>query len=389
MEIVERAGYTVLGLIGTGAAGSVYKARSPGGKVVAVKVLPSCDAEARRRLRREFDAVRALNHPHAARYLDIGAVDDQPYLVLEFVEGISLWRLVQGNGPLPEREVLHLSAQIGSALDAAHELNILHLDVKPTNILLTPSADAKLIDFKLAKGFDAEQALSDRRTALETLFYMAPEQFFEGRNVDSRTDVYGLAATLFFALTGKVPFKFSGANILEKKLQGQFQRPGDELGTVSPGLIWALRKGLTAEPERRPNSGVDLLFLLRSVPRLTPRPERREARPTHRPCNFQGSAASTRGAQEFPVQVVAISADELCLVASQAFAPLAVLDVTFHFKDSGESWCAQARVVHAREWEAQQWRHSCRFVNPVDRAEVLALLNEKRDNVQVRVCGLT
>lgn len=390
MKWLERAGYKLLQEIGCGAMGRVYKATSPAGKIVAVKVLNAgarCGEQELRRFRKEFEAARRMHHPHVVRYLSFDAEQGHPFLVMEYVEGVSLWKRVQEEGPLSRADTLRLAAQLSSALDAAHEQNILHRDLKPNNVLLTRSGDAKLIDFGLVKDLNESKSITDHQAILGTPFFMAPEQFFNAKGVDRRADVYGLAATLFYALTGKMPFKFKGAGLLEKKLNGQFYPPGDEPAEIPPGLLKALGRGLAAEPTRRPASCGELLCLMRAVAKpapKTPAAEERRSVP-RRVCDFQGSSAVGGGA-ELPARVVDISTEGLCLLTSRSFPPMAVLDLSFHFSDGGEPWDYQARVVNVRQLDGRRWRHGCRFLEPVDRAELLALLKEEKGNVRIRVC---
>src|SRR5439155_1165380 len=152
---------------------------------------------------------------------------------------------------------------IGSALDAAHKLNVLHRDVKPNNVLLTPAGDAKLMDFGLVKDLESGGELTEDHATLGTPFFMAPEQFFNSKKVDHRADIYGLAASLLYALTGKLPFRFRGAGLLEKKLAGQFQPPGETNPNVSPETMRALTAGLHPEPDRRPQTAMSLAQAMR------------------------------------------------------------------------------------------------------------------------------
>src|SRR5439155_15152736 len=130
---------------------------------------------------------RKVVHPHAVRYLDCGVDAGRHYLVMEYVEGVSLWDRVRSQGPLPEAEALRVAGQVGSALDAAHRLNVLHRDVKPNNVMLT-AGGAKLMDFGLVKDLEAGGTLTEELAALGTPFFMAPEQFFHGKKVGRRAD---------------------------------------------------------------------------------------------------------------------------------------------------------------------------------------------------------
>src|SRR5262249_47233758 len=155
-------------------------------------------------------ATQCLDSPHVVRSLDFGAEGPALYLVMEFVPGPSLWDHIEARGRLPEAEAVPLIAQVGHALDEAHARGLIHRDVKPDNILLTADGQAKLLDFGLVKDVEGGQNLTETRTALGTPYFMAPEQFQDAKKADRRCDVYGLAATLYMAVTGQVPYGARG-----------------------------------------------------------------------------------------------------------------------------------------------------------------------------------
>jgi eukaryotic-like serine/threonine-protein kinase len=218
--------YEILALVGAGGMGEVYKARDTRlDRTVAVKVLPTdlaADPERRARFEREARAIAALSHPHICTIHDVGRHEAIDYLVMEYLEGETLAdRLAHANGPLPLEQVLTIGIDIADALDKAHRAGIVHCDLKPANVMLTKSG-AKLLDFGLAKsaaptvvghGFSragtAEAVphaagLTARGTILGTFHYMAPEQV-EGREADTRSDIWALGAVLYEMATGKRP----------------------------------------------------------------------------------------------------------------------------------------------------------------------------------------
>jgi serine/threonine protein kinase/Tol biopolymer transport system component len=219
------AHFEILGLLGAGGMGEVYRALDTKLKrEVAIKVLPPQFAEHSDRLARfEQEAVllASLNHPHIAAIYGVEHVDGVPCLVLELVEGPTLTDRLM-NGPIPVPEAIKIAGQIADALEAAHEKGIVHRDLKPANVKLTTDGKVKVLDFGLAKAFGAAQsdrsagtALNTGRAALTqareetqaglvmgTASYMSPEQA-EGRPVDKRTDVWSFGVLLYEMLTGK------------------------------------------------------------------------------------------------------------------------------------------------------------------------------------------
>lgn len=197
--------YQIEEQIGSGGAARVYRALDRVlQRPVAVKVLnEQVDPGLKERFQTEAQSVARLNHPNIANVYDVGERDGSPYMVMEHVEGTNLKRLIRERGPLPPDEAVRIVSQVGSALEYAHQQGLVHCDVKPHNILITPEGRAKLVDFGIA------QAQVDRnRDRSEQVFgtplYMAPEQA-AGQQVSPRTDVYGLGLVLWEALTGKAP----------------------------------------------------------------------------------------------------------------------------------------------------------------------------------------
>ena len=204
LSAVTRLGpYEILAPLGAGGMGEVWKARDTRlERTVAVKV---SNEEFSERFEREARAVAALNHSHICQLYDIGP----NYLVMEHIEGKPL------AGPLPLDQALRYAIQIAEALDAAHQKGVVHRDLKPANILVT-KAGVKLLDFGLAKmsasaetavaGATQTIALTKDNTILGTLHYMAPEQL-EGREADSRADIFAFGAVLYEMLTGRKAFE--------------------------------------------------------------------------------------------------------------------------------------------------------------------------------------
>ena len=214
--------YRVLEALNKGGMGIVYKAehlRLP--RVVAVKVLslhPDQDSNQLKRFFAEMWTIAQLHHPNIVSAIDAGevsspdpALPDLHYFVTEYIAGRDLEDHVKAHGPLAVAEACDLIHQVASALAAAHKQNLVHRDVKPSNIMVTPEKQAKLLDFGLARQFGSR--LTQPGALLGTLDYMSPEQAHDASSVDIRADIYGLGGTLFWALTGRTPFPSKGRGI--------------------------------------------------------------------------------------------------------------------------------------------------------------------------------
>ncbi len=211
--------YQILDLLGRGGAGIVYKAKDTRlGRFVALKFLiaPSLqDRHARKRFEREARSVSALNHPNICTVHDAGEYEDQPFLVLEYLEGRTLRSKIQ-EGPATAIEVIDLALQLTDALDFAHRKGIIHRDIKPENIFLTAHSQAKLLDFGFAKlnpnaaaNVEANWVDATDSTGsgfvMGTAGYMSPEQA-RVEDLDERTDLFSLGAVLYETITGKSAF---------------------------------------------------------------------------------------------------------------------------------------------------------------------------------------
>jgi len=205
--------YQIVEKLGAGGMGVVYRGRDERlARDVAVKVLTGgalADESMRRRFRREALAFSKLNHQHIATIFDFDSQDGTDFIVMEYVAGTSLSGALE-RGPLPERQALVLGVQIAEALAEAHARGVLHRDLKPGNVMLTPGGDAKVLDFGLAKMLGRDSSTISRSMTgsgeiVGTLAYMAPE-VLRGEEADARTDVYGLGMLLFEMTTGCRPF---------------------------------------------------------------------------------------------------------------------------------------------------------------------------------------
>src|ERR1035438_6687096 len=238
--------YEILGQIGAGGMGEVYKARDTRlHRIVAVKISKEQYSE---HFEQEARAVAALNHPHICQLYDVGP----NYLVMEFVEGGPL------KGPLPIEKTVEYAGQILDALDAAHQRGITHRDLKPANILVAKQG-IKLLDFGLAKQTvrlgeaDVTKALTNQGQIVGTLQYMSPEQL-QGKEVDARSDLFSFGCVLYEMLTGKRAFEGQNAASVTAAI---LEREPAPLEVARP-LDRVLRRALAKDPDQRFQTARDL-----------------------------------------------------------------------------------------------------------------------------------
>ncbi|MCC6741555.1 MAG: protein kinase [Planctomycetia bacterium] len=214
-------GYELLKKIGQGGMGAVFQARQLSmDRIVALKVLPpklAKDAQFRERFLREARAVAKLNHENIIQGIDVGTANGLNYFVMEFVDGQPVSKRMTPDKPLPEKEVLSICGQIARALEHAWRHKLVHRDVKPENIMVTGEGVAKLCDLGLAKQETGDVGLTQAGLSVGTPNYISPEQARGEADVDIRSDVYSLGASLYHMLTGKVPFEGTVPSVVMTK----------------------------------------------------------------------------------------------------------------------------------------------------------------------------
>ena len=252
--------YRIVEKIGAGGMGEVYRAHDEQlDRDVALKVLPaSCfrDETARARLLREARAAAALNHPHICTIHEVGEVEGQAYIAMEYVEGQPLSTRL-GSGPLPAEQLVRYGVQLADALGHAHERRVVHRDLKSANVMITPDGRAKVLDFGLAKRVSEDEmneltrsqaSLTAPGQLMGTLAYMAPEQLC-GQPADARSDIWALGVVLYEMAAGARPFQGQTGFELSSAILNQ--RPAAVPGKVPVELRAVVDRCLEKEPGRR------------------------------------------------------------------------------------------------------------------------------------------
>jgi serine/threonine protein kinase len=269
--------YRVLEVIGRGGMGVVYRVEHLRmGKVAAMKVLHrdlASDPDVIHRFEREAAAISKLHHPHTVQVFDFGTAGDALYLIMEYVRGVDLARMIQRDGPMPWARAAPLLAQVCSALQEAHELGIVHRDLKPENVLITRTAGgrdyAKVLDFGLAKleQRDAPSTMTDRQQIVGTPYFMSPEQI-RGDEVDARSDIYSFGALMFELLTAQHVFNGSTAvGVLTKHLTADPDAPSMRAPklAIDPQVDHLCRKALAKDPTQRWQTAAELATFIEEV----------------------------------------------------------------------------------------------------------------------------
>ena len=271
----ELSRYRIEEKLGRGGMGVVYRAKDPRlNRDVAIKVLPGralADERARRRFRREAQALSKLNHPHIAGILDFDTQDGTDFLVMEFVPGTPLTARVK-KGALLESEVVRIAGEVAEALAEAHGRGVVHRDLKPENIMLTDRGEVKVLDFGLAlfldsgsAGLTQSQNLTEAGHMVGTLPYMAPE-VLRGLTAEARSDLYSLGVVVFEMATGRRPFPDDEPHeLLFTVLHQAPPQPRIVNGKISARLEIIILRLLAKDPAERFGSAEELLQALRAV----------------------------------------------------------------------------------------------------------------------------
>jgi serine/threonine-protein kinase len=250
--------FQIVSLLGNGGMGQVFVATSLAiGVKVAIKLLKPellANPEFRARFQHEAEAVAAIQHPNVARFLDL-VVGDPTFLVMEYVEGPTLFEVLTRERRLAVPRAVAIATRLCWALEAAHKAGVIHRDLKPTNVILTPDNELgeapKLIDFGLAKteGSPMERQLTRAGQLVGTPHYMSPEQI-SGQRVDARADIYSLACVLYEMLAGRPPFADAEDDL--RMLYRHINEPPQPISRLVPSVPAALEAVLTRALAKRP-----------------------------------------------------------------------------------------------------------------------------------------
>ncbi len=259
--------YRILGHLGTGGMSSVYLGEHTlMQRRVAIKVLPRkrlAKSIYLERFIREAQAIAQLDHPNIVRAYDIDHEGDLHYIVMEYFNGENLQKLVEKEGKLPFARVVNILRQTADALAHAHDVGVIHRDVKPSNILVNEQGEAKILDLGLAlldeKLFEGRITHIAEDTILGTADYLAPEQAIDSHHVDARADIYGLGGVLYFCLTGHPPFPEGSVS---KRLLAHQQKEPPSIRIDRPDtpddLVNLCKKMMQKRPEDRHQTAADV-----------------------------------------------------------------------------------------------------------------------------------
>ena len=264
--------YRVLTPIGKGGMGTVYLGIDLRSKQhVAIKVLSSNKLrEGERhllRFQRELEISKVLLHPHLVVAQDLGEEHGVNYLVMEYIPGQTLYRLVTTEGVLPAARAAHLFSEVAAALEYAHSQGLIHRDMKPANIMVTPNEHAKVLDLGLAiiegETIDDVQVLGGKGHVVGTFDYIAPEQSRDAAKVGPRADIYALGCSIYFALTGRPPFPSGTSKEKIHAHRHQEPEPIQKLNpTVPEDFANLVHQLMAKQPEQRPASMAAVRALL-------------------------------------------------------------------------------------------------------------------------------
>jgi len=280
--------YQVLGVLGRGSMGVVYKAKDPViGRLLAVKSVPETlgldtgkKQEYIKRLLQEAKAAGNLQHPNIVTIFDAGESELGPFIAMEYLDGVTLKEILSTGKKLTLPQLVEIVRQVGEGLDYVHQRGIVHRDIKPANLMIVENSLIKIMDLGIARLPFSDLTREGRLVGSPS--YMSPEQL-QGENLDGRSDLFSLAVVVYQAATGKKPFP--GQNIQEicwKIIHEEWVPARKAEPGISPEFEAVLQKGLAKDREKRFQTGKEMFEAMRALLRDTarPRPEKiQEARP--------------------------------------------------------------------------------------------------------------
>ena len=264
-------GYSIKKKLGAGAMASVYLGRQISlDRYVAIKVLPkrySSSPQFIERFYQEGRAAARLNHPNIVQAYDVGKAGDYHYFVMEYVDGNTVFDVINERGKFSEKEAIDVVLQMAAALQHAHEHGFVHRDVKPKNIMFTKNGVAKLADMGLARELsDREAAEAEAGRAFGTPYYISPEQIRGEVNIGPQADIYSLGATFYHMVTGRVPFDGENpSSVMHKHLKAELVPPDHVNPDISAGVAQVIEMMMARSRKKRYHSCADVIADLREV----------------------------------------------------------------------------------------------------------------------------
>jgi serine/threonine protein kinase len=392
-------GYDIQEKIGEGGIGTVYKAvQHDTNRLVAIKLIQTnASPKAFLRAEREFRSASRLVHPNIVQALDFIRDVSAVFVVMEYVEGQSLGEFVEKNGRMSEEAAVAVITQISQALHFIHRRGMVHRDVKPDNILLTPNGKAKLTDFGLVKDLGSNNDLTDAATALGTPQFMAPEQYTSARKADARCDVYSLGATLYVAVTGRLPFgpARSLAALMKRVNRGAIVPPQQLVPDLSEDVENAIRLAMCPYPSGRPRSCPDFIKEIKGKGKRYAR----LGRVGNQKAKEKTAETERRAAVRYPLNVGTdctvetslhtcaadpddhwsatvqdLSRNGLALVLARRLEKGTVVVVDVEGVDGDVVKSLHARVVRLQPQGFGQWLVGCQLLEPLSPEDVRILL---------------
>lgn len=264
-------GFQILSKLGQGAMAVVFKAKQLSlDRTVAIKVLPKRLSENKEfvdRFYMEGRAAARLNHPHIVQAYDVGEAGGYHYFVMEYIDGKTVYDSLQEQKCMDEQAALRMILETAKALEHAHELGLIHRDVKPKNLMLTQDETVKLADMGLAREInDYATATAEAGRAYGTPYYISPEQIRGEINIDARADIYGLGATFYHMVTGRVPFDGSSPSaVMHKHLKDPLVPPDHLNKSLSAGVGEIIEVMMAKLPDERYRNCSELISDLEAV----------------------------------------------------------------------------------------------------------------------------
>jgi serine/threonine protein kinase len=385
--------------------GLVYKAADPvTGAQVAIKVGSIAvirDKTLLKRFEQEYRSTSNLSHKNIVRALEFGFENKRPYIVMEFVDGEDMGARIDRLGRLTEVEAIRLITQVAQGLHEAHKCGIIHRDLKPDNILITNDGQAKLADLGLSKDLEADMELTRDNGGLGTPTFIAPEQFSDAKHAGVRCDIYALGATLYMAVTGRLPFPGSDlAAMLTQKLTDDYTPPRQIVPSLSEHVDWAIRRAMQANQSRRYGSCPEFIAALQADPKRSaaeavsrkapsrkpsskparPAKERRAAvryecaLPTACTVNLSVHPDGDERSTPWDAQVCDLSVTGLGLLLARRFEPGCILRVLLANKSTGFERTREVRVLRVSPADGHGWFIGATLLGKLSKEEVRQLL---------------